>query len=213
MNIATERSQHSPDHSLNELQTLLQERLYTMVNTLMPEFSEKAKASKALVLSDNEFFGLLYSTMLEKNARTPENELRKLKRRAENLSAFYEEVEKLGGVIKVNDVADILDISRQAVNLRIKGNKLLAFKKNSDYVFPVFQFKKGGGLLPHFEEVMKSMNADIGAVSRISFLTTPLGTKSSTGKTPLEIMQHDDSSDDVALMLRAAAQMGKQIAS
>ena len=210
MNKATEKSRHAPDNSLTELQILLQERFNIMITTVMPEFAEKAKASKALVLPDNEFFELLYTTVLEKSARAPEKEIRKLKRRAQNLSSFYEEVEKMGGVIKVNDVAEILDITRQAVNLRVKGNKLLAFKKNSDYVFPVFQFKKSGGLLPHIEEVMKSMSADIGAVSRISFLTTPLG---ATEKTPLEIMQNDDSFDDVALMMRAAKQMGEQIAS
>jgi hypothetical protein len=210
MNKTTERSRHASEQSLTELQILLQERFNIMVTTVMPEFAEKAKASKALVLPDNEFFELFYTTVLEKNARAPEKEIRKLKRRAHNLSSFYEEVEKMGGVIKVNDVAEILDISRQAVNLRIKGNKLLAFKKNSDYAFPLFQFKKGGGLLPHFEDVMKSMSADIGVVSRISFLTTPLG---STEKTPLEIMQNDDSFDDVALMMRAAKQMGEQLAS
>jgi len=210
MNKTTERSRHASDQSLTELQILLQERFNIMVTTVMPEFAEKAKASKALVLPDNEFFELFYTTVLEKNARAPEKEIRKLKRRAHNLSSFYEEVEKMGGVIKVNDVAEILDISRQAVNLRIKGNKLLAFKKNSDYALPLFQFKKGGGLLPHFEDVMKSMSADIGVVSRISFLTTPLG---STKKTPLEIMQNDDSFDDVALMMRAAKQMGEQLAS
>ncbi len=210
MNKSKERSRYALDQSLNELQILLQERFNIMITAVMPEFAEKAKASKALVLPDNEFFQLLYTTVLEKSAQAPEKEIRKLKRRAQNLSSFYEEVEKMGGVIKVNDVAEILDISRQAVNLRVKGNKLLAFKKNSDFVFPVFQFKKGGGLLPHFQEVMKSMSADVGVVSRISFLTTPLG---STQKTPLEIMQNDDSFDDVALMVRAAKQMGEQIAS
>ncbi|MBU9844830.1 hypothetical protein [Rahnella ecdela] len=75
MNIVTEKRRHGPDHSLNELQTLLQARVDTMMSALMPEFVVKTKASKALVLPDNELFWQLYSTMLEKNARTPEREL------------------------------------------------------------------------------------------------------------------------------------------
>jgi hypothetical protein len=212
MNITAAKRRHSPGTSLNELQVLLQERVETMISRLLPEFVEKAKASKALVLPDNEFFGLLYTTMLEKNARTPDRELRKLKRRAENLSAFFEEIERMGGLIKVGDVVDILNITRQAVNLRVKGNKLLAFKKSNDYVFPVFQFKQGG-LLPHFEDVMKRMNDDVGPVARISFLTTPLGGKDRKAKTPLEIMQEDNNADDISMMLRAAKQIGEQIAS
>ncbi|MDE9553529.1 DNA-binding protein [Xenorhabdus bovienii] len=172
----------------------------------MPEFAEKAKAGDALVLPDNELFGLLYSTVLEKSARTPDRELRKLKRRAENLSNFYKEIECMGGVIKAVDVADILGITRQAVNLRVKGNKLIAFKKNRDHAFPLFQFKEGG-LLPHFEDVMRAMSNNIGPVSRISFLTTPLGGKNGKGKTPIEIMKEDSSIDDVSKMLRAAKQV------
>ncbi|MBS9423149.1 DNA-binding protein [Photorhabdus caribbeanensis] len=206
MNTATKQ------RNLNELQVLLQKRFDIIFDSLMPEFAEKAKASNALVLPDSELFGLLYSTVLEKSARTPDRELRKLKRRAENLSNFYKEIERMGGVIKAVDVADILGITRQAVNLRVKGNKLLAFKKNSDHVFPLFQFKEGG-LLPHFEDVMKAMSNDIGPVSRISFLTTPLSDKNGKGKTPIEIMKEDSSIDDVSKMLRAAKQMGEQIAS
>ncbi|EQB99594.1 hypothetical protein [Photorhabdus temperata] len=198
--------------NLNELQVLLQKRFDIILGSLMPEFAEKAKASDALILPDSELFGLLYSTVLEKSARTPDRELRKLKRRAENLSNFYKEIERMGGVIKAVDVADILGITRQAVNLRVKGNKLLAFKKNGDHVFPLFQFKEGG-LLPHFEDVMKAMSNDIGPVSRISFLTTPLSDKNGKGKIPIEIMKEDSSIDDVSKMLRAAKQMGEQIAS
>ncbi|PLR39524.1 DNA-binding protein [Chimaeribacter californicus] len=190
---------------------LLQKRFDSMLSALMPEFAEKAKASDALVLPDSELFQLLYSTVLENSARTPERELRKLKRRAENLSAFYKHIEQLGGVIKVGDVADILGISRQAVNLRVKGNKLIAFKKNSDHVFPLFQFTEGG-LLPHFEEVMKAMHSDIGPVARISFMTTPLAHPRGKSKTPLEIMREDSSSEDISAMLRAAQQLGEQIA-
>ncbi|PHM72236.1 DNA-binding protein [Xenorhabdus stockiae] len=207
MNITVKQS-----NNLNELQSLLQQRFNTMLGSLMPEFADKTKVSNALVLPDNELFELLYSTALERGARTPERELLKLKRRAENLSAFYKEIERIGGVIKVGDVAEILGITRQAVNLRVQKNKLIAFKKNSDHVFPAFQFKDGR-LLPHFEDIMKTISSDIGPVSRISFLTTPLSDKDGKGKTPLDIMKEDSSTDDIAKIFRAAKQLGEQIAS
>jgi len=59
-------------------------------------------------------------------------------------------MEKLGGTLKVNSVADILGITRQAINLRLKKNRLLAFKKNGDYIFPAFQSTQDG-ILPYFE--------------------------------------------------------------
>lgn len=211
MNTESEKNK-TENPSYTELQRLLHERVDSMIGTLITEFTDKAKASNALVLSDKDLFGLLYSTILEQNARTPDRVLQKLKRRSENLSEFFDEIEKLGGVIKAPDVASILDISRQAVNLRVKANKLLAFKKSGDYVFPAFQFTRGG-VLPHFENLMKSISSDIGPVSRISFLTTPLGGKNRNGKTPLMIMQEDGSADDISNMLRAAKQMGEQIAS
>ncbi|RAX14120.1 DNA-binding protein [Photorhabdus bodei] len=195
--------------TLNEYQSLLQRRFDKLLTSLMPEFKEKAQAINALVLSDSELLELLYTTQLEHKVRTPARELRKLKRRAENLALFYQELDKMGGTIKAGDVAEILCISRQAVNMRVKSGKLLAFRKNSDYVFPTFQFTTGG-VLPYFEDVMKAMGVDINPVSKMSFLTTPL----SCNRTPLDIMMKNNASEnELALMLRAASQVGHQIAS
>ncbi|MCW7548861.1 helix-turn-helix domain-containing protein [Photorhabdus sp. APURE] len=205
--ILTNRSKNA--ETLNEYQSLLQRRFDKLLTSLLPEFKEKTQATNALVLSDSELLELLYTTQLEHKVRTPARELRKLKRRAENLALFYQELDKMGGTIKTGDVAEILGISRQAVNIRVKNGKLLAFRKNSDYVFPTFQFTTGG-VLPYFEDVMKVMGVGINPVSKMSFLTTPLP----CNRTPLDIMMKSDASEnELALMLRAASQVGHQIAS
>ena len=192
----------------NEYQHLLLQRFDKLIASLMPEFQDKAQAANALVLNDNELLELLFTTQLEHTTRTPKRELRKLLRRTENLALFYKNLEAIGGTIKVGDVVDILGITRQAVNLRVKNGKLIAFKKNSDHIFPAFQFVTGG-VLPGFEDVMKVLG-DIGPVTKISFFTTPLD---GFARTPLQIMKQDPSSDDMKFILRAASQVGKQIAS
>ncbi len=195
----------------NEYQHLLLLRIDKLVASLMPEFKDKAQAANALVLNDNELLELLYTTQLQQASRTPPRELRKLIKRTENLALFYQKLDELGGTIKVGDVADILGITRQAVNLRVKNGKLIAFKKNSDHAFPTFQFVTGG-VLPGFEDVIKSLGDDISPVSQITFFTTPLK-GSELKKTPLQIMKLGSSEEEMTLILRAASQVGQQIAS
>ena len=195
----------------NEYQHLLLLRINKLVASLLPEFNDKTQAANALVLNDNELLELLYTTQLQQATRIPPRELRKLIKRTENLALFYQKLDELGGTIKVGDVADILGITRQAVNLRVKNGKLIAFKKNSDHAFPAFQFVTGG-VLSGFEDVMKSLGHDIGPVTQISFFTTPLkGNK--LKKTPLQIMKQDPSDEEMASIIRAASQVGQQIAS
>ncbi|OWO86477.1 hypothetical protein B5C26_01320 [Photorhabdus luminescens] len=82
--ILTNRSKNA--ETLNEYQSLLQRRFDKLLTSLLPEFKEKTQATNALVLSDSELLELLYTTQLEHKVRTPARELRKLKRRAENLA-------------------------------------------------------------------------------------------------------------------------------
>lgn len=75
----------------------------------------------------------------------------------ERIWKIFMSLEELGGVLKINDVADILGISRQSVKVRVNSNQLIAFKQNEDFIFPAFQFTDSG-LLHGFKEVMAAFD-------------------------------------------------------
>lgn len=79
----------------------------------MPEFEDKNQAINAITLDDSSLMQLLYTVQLEQKTRVNDYELRKVRRRRENLERFYRGLQELGGTLKVNDVVDILGITRQ----------------------------------------------------------------------------------------------------
>lgn len=139
--------------NLTELQQNLLKRIKSVAVSLMPEFEDKKQALKALMLDDGSLLQLLCSIQMEQKTRASDYEARKVRRLRENLEAFYSSLQELGGVVKVNFVADKLGITRQAVNVRVKKNQLIAFKQNGDFIFPVFQFTDKG-LVTGFKEIM-----------------------------------------------------------
>ena len=130
--------------NLTDFQLNLLKRINNIALSLMPEFEDKSQAMEAITLDDGSLMQLLYSVQMQQKTRASEYEMRKVHRRRENLEAFYRSLQEMGGTLKVNDVADILGITRQAVNIRVKKNQLLAFKQNGDFMFPVFQFTDKG---------------------------------------------------------------------
>jgi len=196
--------------SLNEFQRNLLQRIHNIALVLMPEFEDKTQAMEAVSLDDKALMQRLYVTLLEQNVRVPENELCKARRRRENLEKFYAQLEETGGTIKVNDVADILGISRQGVHARLKKNKLLAFKQNGDFIFPRFQFAEKG-LLPGFEEVISAFGANLHPVMILNALQAPVDINGDgILQTPIEIMQKGADAKALKILVRNAALLGQQ---
>lgn len=52
-------------------------------------------------------------------------------------------ITKAGGALAVSEVAKLLRISRQAVDKRRRGKKLVAIKRGAEYAYPACQFEKG----------------------------------------------------------------------
>jgi len=82
----------------------------------MPEFEDKNQVMDAITLDEGALMQLHYTVQLEQKTRVNDDEMRKVRRRRENLERFYRELQALGGTLKVNDVVDILGITRQAIN-------------------------------------------------------------------------------------------------
>ncbi|MBL1929185.1 DNA-binding protein, partial [Klebsiella pneumoniae] len=108
--------------NLTDFQRNLLKRINNIALSLMPEFEDKSQAMEAITLDDGSLMQLLYSVQMQQKTHASEYEMRKVHRRRENLEAFYRSLQEIGGTFKVNDVADILGITRQAVNIRVKKN-------------------------------------------------------------------------------------------
>ncbi|MDR2265368.1 MAG: DNA-binding protein [Enterobacter asburiae] len=207
---------NEPDQSttakLTDYQQILLQRIHNIAVSLMLEFEDKNKAMDAVVLDDGSLLQLLCSIQMEQKTRVSDCEMRKVRRRRENLEEFYKSLQELGGVLKVNDVADVLGITRQAVNVRVKKNQLIAFKQNGDFIFPVFQFTNQG-LIPGFKDIMAAFDRKTHPMLRLGVLNTPINVGKDVLKTPIQILQDGADSNELRMAIRVASQFGNHIAS
>ena len=196
---------------LEDYQQSLLQRITNIAVSLMLEFEDKNKAMDAVVLDDGSLLQLLCSIQMEQKTRVSDYEMRKVRRRRENLEEFYRSLQELGGVLKVNDVADILGITRQAVNVRVKKNQLIAFKQNGDFIFPAFQFTNHG-LISGFKEIMGSFDRNTHPMLRLGVLNAPINVGNDVLKTPIQILQDGADPNELKIAIRAASQFGNHIA-
>ncbi|MER5005478.1 DNA-binding protein [Atlantibacter hermannii] len=197
---------------LTDYQQVLLKRILNIAVSLMPEFEDKNKAMDAVTLDDGSLLQLLCSIQMEQKTRASDREMRKVRHRRENLEAFYSSLQALGGVIKVNNVADILGITRHAVNVRVKKHQLIAFKQNGDFIFPVFQFTEKG-LIPGFKEIMSAFDEDMHPMLRLGVLKAPIQLSEGICKTPIQIMQDGAKPEELQWAIRAARLLGSHVAS
>jgi len=201
-----------PSVKLTEHQQNLLKKINNLAVSLMPEFEDSNQAKNALTMDDSSLMQLLCSILMEQRTRESDYAVRAVRRRRENLEDFYMSLEELGGVLKINDVADILGISRQSVKVRVNNNQLIAFKQNEDFIFPAFQFTDSG-LLHGFEEVMAAFDKDTHPMLRLGVLKAPISLGQGVVKNPIQIMQDGAKPNEMILAIRAANQFGSHIAS
>ncbi len=103
-------------------------------------------------------------------------------------------VRKAGGLLSAAEVARMLGITRQAVDKRRGGGKLLAVKVGSDWRYPAAQFGPGGATPAGLEEVIAS-DSPWGALSFLVSEDTVL-----EGRTPLQTLR-DGGIDIIRRML------------
>jgi hypothetical protein len=107
------------------------------------------------------------SILLESNLVREDDPLRSF--RLKGIRAKNELLKKEGGVISSSQVAELMEMSRQAVDKRRKQGKLLAVSVGKrGYVYPVWQFTETG-VLSGFEQVMEELK-DYDPWMRIIFM-------------------------------------------
>lgn len=196
---------------LTGYQKIILKRINDIAVSLMPAFEDKKQAMDAVTLDDGSLMQLLCSIQIEQKTRASNHEVLKEHRRRENLDAFYRSLHEFGGTLKINDVANILGITPQAVHVRVKKNQLIAFKQNADYIFPVFQFTDNG-LMPGFEEIMSAFDANTHPLLRLGVLKAPIQLGEGVSKTPIQIMQDGAKPNELELAIRSARLCGNHAA-
>jgi hypothetical protein len=115
--------------------------------------------------------------------------LRGLYRRQEMLRAA-------GGALSSQQVAEVLSLSRQAVDKRRSSNQLLALTQGRrGYSYPGFQFEEGK-TLSGIEDVLKALSA-LDPWMQLNFFTSP--TERLGGKTPVEALREGKVNDVVSI--------------
>ncbi len=110
-----------------------------------------------------------------------------------------------GGVLSVHQVAQLLGISRQAVDKRRRERTLLAVLRGSDFHYPVAQFADGE-MVPGLREVLATMGLE-GPWGRLDFLTA--ADDELEGESPLGwLKRHPDQLEPVLRLARAQGEHG-----
>ncbi len=110
-------------------------------------------------------------------------------------------LEAEGGALTVAEVANGLGISKQAVDKRRRGRKLLSLGTHRGFLYPAWQFADEG-VLPGFEQVLAALEAD--AWTQASWFLT--GDSRLGDARPLDALRRGE----LQPVLRAAAAYGEQ---
>ena len=108
-----------------------------------------------------------------------------------------------GGVLSAEETAELLGISRQAVDKRRKQGQLIGLVQGRrGYAYPAWQFEDGR-TIEDLEQVLKTLHGHDPWMQMAFFLN---GNDRLGGKSPLEVLRAGDSSG----VLSAAAEYGEQ---
>jgi len=126
-----------------------------------------------------------------------------LEAKLRGLEIRQEMLQKAGGTLTSEGVADVLKVSRQAVDKRRAAHQLLALTQGRrGYSYPSFQFEDGKTLVG-LDQVLAKLSA-LDPWMQLSFFTNPHERLS--GKTPLDFLQNGMVEDVVV----AASGYGEQ---
>lgn len=109
-----------------------------------------------------------------------------LEAKLRGLELRQEILQKAGGVLTSEEVADLLGVSRQAVDKRRSANQLLALTQGRrGYQYPGFQFEDGKALAG-LDKVLANLEA-LDPWMQLRFFTSP--NERLSGRTPLEVLR------------------------
>lgn len=166
-------------------------------------YQQMGEASLREAVSAPSDYGVLLTALESEQGMAvlaPEDPLAEARLRG--LEARKRLLEAEGGTLRGQQVASLLNISRQAAYKRYRAGRLLAVNcGRHGFVFPAWQFVPGG-VLPGLEEVLAAL-ADFEAWMKLAFFLEK--NAATGGKTPLEALRRGKLKE----VLRAARMHGE----
>lgn len=209
--MATQTVQHAAPIAKERatLSHILSKRVEGLIGSVLPEIEQGAPIHTALELTDSDLMKLIVASFISRNSRVSPRELKKINRRIEGTFSFYEMLKSLGGTLRVNEVASLLNVTRQTVHNYIKRNELLAVKPGNEYLFPLFQFETDG-ISTEIQQILKLLPDDISPVTKVSFFTSTIVEKEN--KTIIDILKTKNvSSNTLNIIKNRARVFGRQM--
>lgn len=158
-----------PRKPLSDDQAAIIERMNMLSAELVAALTQKKSLTRALKMTDSELVKLMFETQLDRVSKMSARDKRRISHLNDSAVRFAERLNDLGGTCRASKAAEILGVSRQTINNRLKANKLLAVKAGGEFKFPLFQFD-GNKLIAGFDEILELLG-DISPVTKTSFLT------------------------------------------
>jgi excisionase family DNA binding protein len=209
--MATQTVQHAAPIAKERatLSHILSKRVEGLIGSVLPEIEQGAPIHTALELTDSDLMKLIVASFISRNSRVSPRELKKINRRIEGTFSFYEMLKSLGGTLRVNEVASLLNVTRQTVHNYIKRNELLAVKPGNEYLFPLFQFETDG-ISTEIQQILKLLPDDISPVTKVSFFTSTIVEKEN--KTIIDILKTKNvPSNTLSIIKNRARVFGRQM--
>ena len=164
------------------------------------ELIKKVSASVESEISLDKLFNILETLTLAAEEADP-----LLKAKLKGLEVKQQLLAQDGEPLNSQEVADLLGMTRQAVDKRRNSNKLLGLSLGKrGYRYPAWQVERGG-ILPGWELVLAAL-AEISSWGKLQFMLS--GDIRLEGKTPLECLQIGE----IEKVVAAAKAYGQQVA-
>jgi hypothetical protein len=164
----------------------------------MARLSKRPRTSPGLLLA--ELASIALGNEAEQRSLTPTEKLAKA--HLKGIVALRQLLADHGGTYSPSEVAQLLGISRQAVNKRTRHNQLLAIYQGDKVAYPVWQFA-GNGLVPHFVDILQALDTNSQIAKVRFFLSSEESLDSQSTLDALKAGEHKQ-------VLRLAQRFGKQ---
>ena len=178
---------------------------YRAFNALSDIASELSPQGIAELTASSTDFELLVNTLSASLiAADPEDADPLMRAKLRGLEHRKRILEKLGGTLSAEEVADLIGISRQAVDKRRSQNQLIGLTQGRrGYAYPAFQFEDGK-TLTGLREVLDALSGHDPWMQSIFFAN---GNDRLNGKTPLEGLRGGEL-DFIVLAAQAYGEQG-----
>ncbi|GFM54200.1 hypothetical protein OH708_26515 [Pseudomonas capsici] len=177
-------------------------RVLKLLTSVFQQWSEDKNRESLGSLTDAELLQKLAASGSVVAALST-RETRKQARRVAAKIEFFEQLKEFGGVLKSQNVASILSMTRQTVNNHVKKGTLIAIQEGNDHLYPAFQFV-GDEKLPYLEEILGLLK-NVSAEAQCTFFLNPVAFDDGKAELPYVILRDGATEKQLNVIKREAA--------